>query len=137
MINRKTWIENSQRMILFSMYCSYFVFPQLSNNIVTVVWTPRSSLFSRESNSTFTNVCSLVCLLVIKTPQQLEIIILHHSSIIFQHSSFIPFFIIFHSSFLHIATFKIFSLFKFSSNPQQVTKVFREWYFYDIENLKY
>ena len=113
MINRKTWIENSQRMILFSMYCSYFVFPQLSNNIVTVVWTPRSSLFSRKSNSTFTNVRSLVCLLVIKTPQQLEIIILHHSSIILHYSSFILHHstFILPSSFLHFATFKLFSLF--------------------------
>ena len=49
---------------------------------------------------------------VIKTPQQLEIIILHHSSFIINHPS--SSFIILHcpsSSFLHFATFKLFSLF--------------------------
>ena len=40
-----------------------------------------------------------VCLPVSKTPQQLEIITVHHSS-----------FIILHSSILHFATFKLFSL---------------------------
>ena len=50
---------------------------------------------------------------VIKTPQQLEIIILHHSTFILHHSSFIVHssFINLHSSFLHFATFKLFSLF--------------------------
>ena len=61
-------------------------------------------------------VCSFVC----KTPQQLEIIILHHSSFIIHPSSFIlhhssfilhSSFIILCSSFLHFATFKLFSLF--------------------------
>ena len=47
------------------------------------------SIFSRESDSTITNVCSSVSLSVIKTPQQLEIIILHHSSFIILHSFFI------------------------------------------------
>ena len=70
--------------------------------------------FSLESDSTFTNVCSSVSLSGSKTPQQLEIIILHHSSLILHHSSCIILyssFIILHSSFLHFATFKLFSLF--------------------------
>jgi len=45
---------------------------------------------------------------VCKTPQQLEIIILHPSSFFIHPSSY---FIILHSSFLHFATFKLFSLF--------------------------
>ena len=72
-------------------------------------------IFSRESNSTFTNVHSFVCQSVCKTPLHLEIIILHqHSSFIIHNSSFIIFqsvFIILQSSFLHFATFKLFSLF--------------------------
>ena len=67
-----------------------------------------------------------VCLSVCKTPEQPEIIILHHTSFIIHHSSFIlhhpssffiilhhssSFFIILHLSFLHFATFKFFSLF--------------------------
>ena len=43
------------------------------------------TIFSRESDSTITNVRLLVCPSVSKTLQQLEIIILHHPS----HSSFI------------------------------------------------
>ena len=66
-------------------------------------------LFSRESDSTITNVCSFVCLSVWKqNPQQLEIIP-HSSLIILHHPS--SFLIILHSSFLHFATFKLFSLF--------------------------
>ena len=56
------------------------------------------SVFSCKSDSTITNVCSSVRPSVTKTPQQLEII--HPSSLI-----------ILHSSFLHLATFKLFSLF--------------------------
>ena len=51
------------------------------------------SIFSRESNSTITNVRSSVslfaCLSLCKTPQQLENIILHHSSFIILHLFFI------------------------------------------------
>ena len=50
--------------------------------------------------------CPFVCLTICKTPQQLEIIIIHQLSVISLHSSFI----ILHSSFLHFATFKLFSL---------------------------
>ena len=70
------------------------------------------------------NVCLFVCLSISKTPQQLEIIILHHSSFILHPSSFFihpssffiyssSSFIILHSYFLHFATFKLFSLFMY------------------------
>ena len=39
-----------------------------------------SHFFSCKSNSKFTNAHAFVCKLVLKTPQQLEIIILHPSS---------------------------------------------------------
>jgi len=41
--------------------------------------------YSREGDSTFTNVHSCVCLFVCKTSQQLEIIIILHSSFIILH----------------------------------------------------
>ena len=53
----------------------------------------KYEIFSCKSDSTFTNVRSsvrsFVRLSVCKTPQQLEIIILHSSSFIILHSSFI------------------------------------------------
>ena len=83
-------------------------------------WPSYLLLFSRESDSTITNVCSFVRSFVrpsvCKTPQQLEIIILHPSSFfIHPSSSFIILhssYIILHSFLLHFATFKLFSLFR-------------------------
>ena len=75
------------------------------------------TVFSRESDSTFTNVRPFVRSSVrpsgSKTPQQLKSFIFHHTTFIFHHSSIIlhSSFIILHSSFLHFATFKLFSLF--------------------------
>ena len=71
-------------------------------------------LFSRESDSTFTNVCLSVCPSVIKTPQHLEIIILHSFilplSSFFIHTSFIlhSFFIILHHSSFILPSFRDF-----------------------------
>ena len=48
---------------------------------------------------------------IIKTPLQLQNIILHHSSLIILNSSFI----ILHSSFLQFLTYKLFSLFTFTT----------------------
>ena len=64
------------------------------------------TFFSRESDSTFTNVRpfvrSFVCPSGSKTPQQLKSFIFHHTTFIFHHFSFIlhSSFIILHSSFL-------------------------------------
>ena len=71
-------------------------------------------LFSRESDSTITNVCSFVRLSVcLQNPSTASnhhppSFILHLSSFFIHPSSL---FIILHSSFLHFATFKLFSLF--------------------------
>ena len=69
----------------------------------------KATLHSQMSVRSF--VRPFVCLSVFKTPQQLEIIILHDSSFTLHHSSFI----LHHSSsfYLHFATFKLFSLFYF------------------------
>ena len=68
-------------------------------------------LFSRKSDSKFTNVCSSVHLSVCKTPQQLEKIILHHSSFIIHHSSII----LHHFSSFFIHPFFISRLLSFSA----------------------
>ena len=88
-----------------------------------VSFQSRKRLYNRKCLSVRPSVC--------KTPEQLQIIILHHSSFIFHlssffihpssfiflHSSFIilhhssSFFIILHSSFLHFAILRLFSLF--------------------------
>ena len=75
-------------------------------------------IFSRESDSTITNVRSLVCPSVRHKSKPLNSLkssycIIHPSSFIILHSSFITLhssFITLHSSFLHFATFKLFSL---------------------------
>ena len=71
--------------------------------------TKNWAVFSRESDSTITNVCSSVCLLS-KPLNSLKSssFIIHHFSFIL-HSTFI----ILHSSFLHFATFKLFSLLQY------------------------
>ena len=60
----------------------------------------NQSLFSREKQL-YNHKCLFVSSSVGKTPQQLEIIILYHSTFILH---------ILHSSFLHFATFKLYSL---------------------------
>ena len=83
-----------------------------------------SIIFSRESNSTITNVCSSVSLSAkpLNSLKSLSYITNHssffiHPTSFFIHPSFIlhssiihPSFIL-HSSFIHFATFKLFSLF--------------------------
>ena len=61
-----------------------------------IIYAVIGLFFSRESDSTITSVRSFVYQSVCKTPQQLEIIILHHSSFILHHTSFI----LHHSSFI-------------------------------------
>merc|ERR1719270_2065632 len=62
-----------------------------------ITMTTSTSTFQSRKRL-YTHKCPLVCLSVTKTPQQLEIIILHHSFFILQHSSFI---LHHHSSFIH------------------------------------
>ena len=110
----------------------------------------KPNFFSRKSDSTITNVCSSVCssicLFVLKTPQHLEIIILHQSSFILHHSSFILHHL--QSSFLHFVTFKLFSLFWFhekwwfwpllrQSDPLEIDNFapsFNHFTWYDMKN---
>ena len=66
-----------------------------------------SHLFSRESDSTIANVCPSVHPFVCHKSKPFNS--LKSSSFIILHS----YFIILHSSFLHFATFKLFSLFRF------------------------
>ena len=90
----------------------------------SVSWCPRSigkicrglkklfniicSFFSHESDSTIANVCLSVRLSVhLQNPSTAWN---HHPSSFILHPS--SFFIILHSSFLHFATFKLFSLFQ-------------------------
>ena len=116
-------------MALDSLYNNNSEFrgcPQITSSYIGGFWTiyivnHTTIIFSRESDSTITNVCSFVRLSA-KPLNSLKSssFILHHSSFfihpssfIILHSSFIILhssFIILHSSFLHFATFKLFSL---------------------------
>ena len=80
----------------------------------------KNCFFSRESNSTFTNVRQSVCqeakpLNSLKSSS----FIIHHSSFVILPSSLIILhspFIILHSSLLPFATFKLFSLFGYKDS---------------------
>ena len=86
--------------------------------IVLGIFHKKNCIFSRESDSTITNVCPFVRSFVRSSVrlQNPSTAWNHHpSSFIFLPSSFFihpsSLFIIIHSSFLHFATFKLFSLF--------------------------
>ena len=85
---------------------------------------PTNKLFSRESDSTFTNVRLSVRPSGSKTPQKLEIIILQHLTFIIHQFSFILHNL--HTSFLHFATFKLYCLFL---NITQKMFIWKEIYF--------
>ena len=90
---------NKKYMVVFSknlIKWNFCVFMRLFSLQMENFSVAKATLQSQMS------VCLSVCPSISKTPQQQEIIIIHHSYSIF---------IILHSSFLHFVTFKLLSLF--------------------------
>ena len=138
----------------FQFYYSYnsieFLFSRESHSheCLTFRFSDKVSFQSQKRlyNHKCPSVCSSVWLSVLKTPEQLEIIILHQSSFILHHSSFILHHL--QSSFLHFATLKLFSLFWFhekwwfwpllrQSDPLEIDNFapsFNHFTWYDMKN---
>ena len=93
---------------IYSSSCKNYVWRKPS-----ILLPPGKYLLVAKATLHYNHKCLFVHPSISKTTQQLEIIILHHLCFIILYSSFI---IILNSSFLHFATFKLFSLFGCNSN---------------------